>query len=92
MKILNNAGEPNGSTTYMWDDEFYCLAAESFTGFDQYSKGLRVELALALLSDFLKKVTFAIFEREPKGVRSLIRPHLYTRLWVANPVQKEMAR
>ena len=50
---------------YMWDDEFYCLAAESFTGFDRYSKVLRVELALALLSDFLKKVTFATFEREP---------------------------
>lgn len=55
MKILNHAGKPNGSTTYMWDDKFYCLAAESFTGFDHYSKGLRVELALALLSDFWKR-------------------------------------
>ena len=73
MKILNGAGKLNGCTTYMWDDKFYCLAAESFTGFDQYSKGLRVELALALLSDFLKKVTFAIFGREPKGVRSIIQ-------------------
>ncbi len=61
------------TTTYMWDDKFYYLAAESFTGFDHYSKGLRVELALALLSDFLKKFTFAIFGREPKGVRVAYR-------------------
>ena len=42
-----------------------------------YTKGLRVELTLALLSYFLKNVTFAIFGREPNGVRSVTRPHLY---------------
>ena len=33
---------------------------------------LRVELALALRSNFLKKVTFRIFGREAKGVRSIL--------------------
>ena len=73
MKILISTRKLNSSTMYMWDDKFYCLTAESFTGFDQYLKGLQVELALALLSDFLKKVTFAIFGREPKGVQSIIQ-------------------
>ena len=64
MKILSHA------------EKFCCLASESFTGFDCYIKKLRFEFALALLSEFLRKVTFAIFERErePKGVT---RPALY---------------
>ncbi len=77
MKILNHAEKPNGRTTYLWDDKFYYLTAESFTNFDHYLKRIRVELALVLLSDFLTKVTFTIFWREPKGVGSLTRPDLY---------------
>lgn len=60
---------------YIRDDEFSSLAAKFFTSFDLYSKRLRVQLALALLSVFLKKVTFSIFECEPKDVT---RPDLYT--------------
>ena len=64
MKILSHA------------KKFSCLASESFISFDCYIKKLRFEFASALLSEFLRKVTFAIFERkhEPKGV---IRPALY---------------
>ena len=47
------------------------------TGFDPCQKWLRVKLVLALHSDFLKKVTFGIFGRKPKGVRSLPLPDLY---------------
>ena len=92
MKILNNTRKPNGNTTYIWDNKFYCLAVEFFTSFNQYLKGLQVELTLALLSDFLKNVTFAIFEHEPKDIRLFTRLHLYTMLWITNLVYKKMTR
>lgn len=85
MESLNCAGKPNVSTTYMGDDKFYCLAAESYADFDNFTKGFRVELALALLSDFLKKIAFAIFGREPNGLRSLTRPNLYNKKSVYAP-------
>lgn len=52
MKILNNT------------KKFGYLAFESFTSFDYYIKKLKFEFTLALLSRFLSKVIFVIFERK----------------------------
>lgn len=83
---MNNTEKHNGNTMYMWDDEFYYLVAKSFISFDKYWKELWVKLALILLSNFFKKVTFAISKRKPNGIWLFTRPHLYIRLWVINPV------
>ena len=57
-------------------EKFNCLVSESFTSFDYNIKKSRFEFALILLSRFLNKVTFALFERKHKP-KSITRPALY---------------